>query len=92
MSDERQHPLEANEPPAFTGPVLSLPVFARLTYEWAEHPQRDAQGVMQNALDVLIERFDRYTREAYIAGLRDGFMQGCLASDDTKAKARDAAE
>ena len=62
---------------------------ARMREEYGDGPMIDAQGVMQNALDVLIERFARYTEDAYTRGLADGFMQGCLASDDAKARARD---
>lgn len=49
---------------------------------------RDARDIMQNTLDVLIERFSQYCNDAYVRGLSDGFMQGCLASDEAKQKAR----
>jgi hypothetical protein len=89
MTDRQQH-FQSNEPPKFAGPTLSLPVMARMHDEHGERAMDDARGVMQNALDVLIERFSRYTEDAYRQGLAHGFMQGCLASDDAKARAREA--
>lgn len=74
--------------PEFDGPTLSLPVIARMRSEYGDGPMRDAQGIMQNTLDVLIERFSQYCNDAYARGLSDGFMQGCLASDEAKQKAR----
>lgn len=70
--------------PEFEAPVLSLPIMARMRSEYGEGPMLDAKAVMQNTLDVMIERFAKYCDDAYKRGLADGFMQGCLASDRAK--------
>lgn len=75
--------------PEFDGPVLSLPIMNRMRDEYGDGPMRDVRDVVQNALHVLIERLSRYTDDAYAQGLRDGFMQGCLASEEARSRAKD---
>jgi hypothetical protein len=77
--------------PEFAAPVLSLPVMRNRTDEYSTIMQRDVQSALQEALEVLAGQCDQHVHRAYVAGLRDGFMQGAMASDSGKAAAVEAA-